>query len=45
MVCCLKNREVFLMNHSEYAAQLFVNGYNCAQSVAMAFSDVTGLDE
>lgn len=33
------------MNHSEYAAQLFVNGYNCAQSVAMAFSDVTGLDE
>ena len=33
------------MNHSEYAAQLFVNGYNCAQAVAVAFSDVTGLDE
>jgi len=33
------------MDHSSYAAELFINGYNCAQSVAMAFSDVTGLDE
>lgn len=33
------------MNHSTYAAELFLNGYNCAQAVAMAFSDVTGLDE
>ncbi len=24
---------------------LFMNGYNCSQSVAMAFSDVYGLDE
>lgn len=31
------------MNHSTYAAQLFVDGYNCAQSIAVAFSDVTGL--
>lgn len=33
------------MDHSTYAAELFVNGYNCAQAVAMAFSDVTGLDK
>lgn len=32
------------MEHSTYAAELFVNGYNCAQAVAVAFSDVTGLD-
>ena len=31
------------MNHAEYAAELFVNGYNCAQAVAVAFCDVTGL--
>ena len=33
------------MNHSEKAAELFLQGYNCAQAVAMAFCDVTGLDE
>ena len=33
------------MNHSEYAVDLFVQGYNCAQAVAVAFCDVTGLDE
>ena len=33
------------MNHVERAVELFVEGYNCAQAVAMAFSDVTGLDE
>ena len=33
------------MERGVKAAELFVNGYNCAQSVAMAFSDVTGLDE
>ncbi len=33
------------MEHSIYAAELFVKGYNCAQAVAAAFSDVTGLDE
>lgn len=30
------------MNHSEKAAELFLQGYNCAQSVAVAFCDVTG---
>ena len=33
------------MNHSEKAAELFLQGYNCAQAVAVAFCDVTGLDE
>ena len=32
------------MDHSTYAAQLFCEGYNCAQAVMVAFSDVTGLD-
>ena len=33
------------MDHSTYAAELFVGGYNCAQAVTVAFSDVTGLDK
>ncbi|MBQ9148022.1 MAG: C_GCAxxG_C_C family protein [Oscillospiraceae bacterium] len=33
------------MDHSTYAVQLFLEGYNCAQAVAMAFCDVTGLDQ
>ena len=33
------------MTRAERAAQLFVDGYNCAQAVAMAFSDLVGLDE
>lgn len=32
------------MNHAQYAAELFVGGYNCAQAVAVAFCDVTGMD-
>ena len=32
------------MNHMEYAGQLFTDGYNCAQSVMVAFCDETGLD-
>ena len=32
------------MDHGERAAELFLQGYNCAQSVAVAFCDVTGLD-
>lgn len=32
------------VNHGEKAAELFLQGYNCAQAVAVAFSDVTGLD-
>ncbi len=31
------------MDHGTYAAELFLQGYNCAQSVAVAFCDVTGL--
>ena len=31
------------MDHSYRAAELFDSGYNCAQAIATAFSDVTGL--
>ena len=31
------------MNRSEHAAELFIQGYNCAQAVTVVFSDVTGL--
>ena len=31
------------MTRAENAAKLFYEGYNCAQAVAVAFSDVTGL--
>ena len=33
------------MNHEIYAAELFLEGYNCAQAITVAFSDVTGLDK
>ena len=33
------------MNHVDRAVELFVEGYNCAQAVAAAFGDLTGLDE
>lgn len=33
------------MRHAIKAAELFIEGYNCAQAVAVAFCDVTGLDE
>ena len=32
-------------DHTEKAVSLFTQGYNCAQSVFVAFSDVTGMDE
>ena len=32
------------MDHSMYAAELFMNGCNCAQAVFVAFCDVTGLE-
>lgn len=32
------------MDHGMKAAELFLNGYNCAQAVAVAFCDVTGLE-
>ena len=33
------------MDHGMKAAELFLQGYNCAQAVAVAFRDVTGLSE
>ncbi len=33
------------MEHSMKAAELFVSGYNCAQAVAIAFTDLTGYSE
>jgi C_GCAxxG_C_C family probable redox protein len=33
------------MDHSIHATELFLNGYNCAQAVMVAFCDVTGLEE
>lgn len=33
------------MTRSEMATEFFLSGYNCAQSVAMAFADLIGLDE
>ena len=33
------------MDHSLQAAELFLQGYNCAQAIAVAFSDVTGLQK
>ena len=33
------------MDHSIMAAELFLQGYNCAQAVAVAFTDVTGMDK
>ena len=32
------------MDRSERAAQYFLAGYNCAQSVAMAYADLMGMD-
>ena len=32
------------MDHGMKAAELFLGGYNCAQAVAVAFCDVTGLE-
>ena len=31
------------MDHGIYGAELFLQGYNCAQAVTVAFCDVTGL--
>ncbi len=33
------------MDHGIKCAELFLQGYNCAQAVAVAFCDVTGLTE
>ena len=34
-----------MIDHAKLAAKYFVEGYNCAQAVVLAFCDVTGLDE
>ena len=34
-----------MKDYASYAAELFESGYNCAQAVAVAFCDVTGMDE
>ena len=33
------------MSRAERAKEYFMQGYNCSQAVALAFSDCTGLDE
>lgn len=33
-----------MTDHRELAAQMFLDGYNCSQSILVAFRDVTGLD-
>ena len=33
------------MDHTIMAAELFTQGYNCAQAIAVAFADVTGLSK
>lgn len=33
------------MDHKKLAGDLFLEGYNCAQAVFLAFSDVTGYDK
>ena len=33
------------MDHITKAAELFLNGSNCAQAIVVAFCDVTGMDE
>ena len=32
------------MDHSIFAAELFLEGYNCAQAMLVAYQDLTGLD-
>ena len=33
------------MAHVTLTGDLFLEGYNCAQAVAVAFADVTGMDK
>ena len=39
-----ENERMFYMDHVTLAADLFLEGFNCAQAVAVAFCDVTGMD-
>ncbi len=41
----MKKQEDETMDHGEKAAQLFLSGCNCAQSVFLAFADVTRMEE
>ncbi len=34
-----------MMTHAQKARNYFLEGYNCAQSVFLAFTDLTGIDE
>ena len=34
-----------MSDHGKKAKELFLQGYNCAQSVLLAFGDLTGLEE
>ncbi len=45
MVKYQKNKRMTEMDHTKRAEELFMSGYNCAQSVFGAFSDVMGMDE
>lgn len=35
---------IIMKNYGEKAEKLFYEGYNCAQSVLLAYEDITGLD-
>ena len=37
--------DITATTRGEKAKQLYAKGYNCAQAVALAFADVTGVDE
>ena len=41
----LKDKGDTKMDHKKIASKLFIDGYNCAQAVFAAFSDVTGLED
>ena len=38
------NNDTVSIDHANLAKELFLKGYNCAQAVVCAFSDMTGLD-
>jgi len=42
VVIFMKRQERIMTKHEEMARSLFLEGYNCAQAVFLAFSDLTG---
>ena len=42
---CSNRKAVRYMEHGALAEQLFREGYNCAQSVLIAFGDLTGIEK